>query len=199
MLLMTLANKITSGRFLLTIAYFVLVDLMARKLRAGERDVPLMSAAFVLNQIVAWSDMLDGYVARRMKQVTHFGRIADPLVDKVLVCGSFIYFLTIPGLDDIFKAWFVVVILGREFLVSGIRSAAEAAGIPFPASFWGKAKTFIQCVAVGWGVGHMAWTHQVVWTRVALEILMWGALVSTVLSGLTYVLEARRLFRSERV
>ncbi len=199
MLFMTLANKITSARFLLTLVYFVLLDQMARKLQAGVRDLPLMSATFVLNQVVAWSDLLDGYVARKYKQVTHFGRIADPLVDKVLVCGSFIYFLIIPGLDAIFKAWFVVVILGREFLVSGIRSASEAAGIPFPASFWGKAKTFIQCVAVGWGVGHTAWTSHVEWTRVALVILMWGTLVSTVLSGLTYVLEARRLLESERV
>jgi CDP-diacylglycerol--glycerol-3-phosphate 3-phosphatidyltransferase len=192
---MTLANKITSGRFLLCIVYFAALEIAVRR----PKDVALLSAVFVLNQVIAWSDLLDGYFARKYKEITHFGRIADPLVDKILVCGSFIYFLTLPPLDAIFKAWFAVVILGREFLVSGIRGAAEAAGIPFGATFWGKQKTFVQNVCVGWGLGYTAWTQHVAWTRVALEILLWVTLASTVVSGLTYVLDARRLLRSERV
>jgi CDP-diacylglycerol--glycerol-3-phosphate 3-phosphatidyltransferase len=191
---MTLANRITSVRFLLCILYYVLLSLMARK-----PDAQLMSAAFVLFQVIAWSDMLDGYIARKYGQVTHFGRIADPLVDKILVCGSFIFFLTIDPLDRYFTAWFAVVVLGREFLVSGIRGAAEAAGIPFGANFWGKAKTFIQNVTVGWGLGFTAWTQDVAWTEIALRILVWVTLAATVVSGATYVVEARRLFRSGRV
>jgi len=191
---MTLANRITSVRFLLCIVYYVLLSLMDRK-----PDVRMMSAAFVLFQIIAWSDMLDGYIARRFKQVTHFGRIADPLVDKILVCGSFIFFLTIDPLDKHFTAWFAVVVLGREFLVAGIRGAAEAAGIPFGASFWGKSKTFVQNVTVGWGLGFTAWTQDVRWTEVALQALVWATLAATVVSGATYALDARRLFRSERV
>jgi CDP-diacylglycerol--glycerol-3-phosphate 3-phosphatidyltransferase len=191
---MTLANRITSVRFFLCILYYVLLSLMTRK-----PDVQLMSAAFVLFQIIAWSDMLDGYIARKYGQVTHFGRIADPLVDKILVCGSFIFFLTIDPLDRYFTAWFAVVVLGREFLVSGIRGAAEAAGIPFGANFWGKAKTFIQNVTVGWGLGFTAWTQDAAWTEIALRILVWVTLAATVVSGATYVVEARRLFRSGRV
>src|ERR1043165_5422453 len=139
MLLMTAANKVTSIRFLLCIVYYVLLTFCARR-----RDVDLMTAAFVLNQIIAWSDLLDGYLARKYKEVTHFGRIADPLVDKILVVGSFIFFLVLDPLPKIFTAWFAVVVLGREFLVSGIRGAMEAAGIPFPASVWGKVKPAIQ-------------------------------------------------------
>lgn len=199
MLFMTLANKITSARFLLCILYFFLLEICAHKLHAGERDVALMTAAFGVNQIIAWSDLLDGYLARKYKQVTHFGRIADPLVDKILVCGSFIYFLTLDPLPKVFTAWFAAVVLGREFLVSGIRGAAEAAGIPFGATFWGKQKTFVQNVTVGWGLGHAAWTHDVRWTEQALWILMWVTLASTVVSGATYVMDARRLLRSERV
>ncbi len=191
---MTLANRITSVRFLLCIVYYVLLSLMTRK-----PDVQLMSAAFVLFQIIAWSDLLDGYIARKYQQVTHFGRIADPLVDKILVCGSFILFLTIDPLDRFFTAWFAVVVLGREFLVSGIRGAAEAAGIPFGANFWGKAKTFIQNVTVGWGLGFTAWTQDVRWTEFALQGLVWVTLAATVVSGATYVIDARRLFRSGRV
>ena len=191
---MTLANRITSVRFLLCIVYYVLLSLMARK-----PDVNLLSAAFVLFQIIAWSDLLDGYIARKYKHVTHFGRIADPLVDKILVCGSFIFFLTIDPLDKIFTAWFAVVVLGREFLVSGIRGAAEAAGIPFGANFWGKAKTFIQNVTVGWGLGFTAWLQDVRWMEIGLQVLVWVTLAATVVSGATYVLDARRLLRSDRV
>jgi CDP-diacylglycerol--glycerol-3-phosphate 3-phosphatidyltransferase len=191
---MTLANRITSVRFLLCILYYVLLSLYVW--RPG---VQLLSAVFVLFQLIAWSDLLDGYIARKYQQVTHFGRIADPLVDKILVCGSFIFFLSMDPLDKIFTAWFAVVVLGREFLVSGIRGAAEAAGIPFGANFWGKAKTFIQNVTVGWGLGFLAWTQDVRWTGIALQILVWVTLAATVVSGATYVLDARRLLRSERI
>ena len=191
---MTLANKITSGRFFGTIVFLALLGWGGRR-----RDVDILTASFVLFQIVAWTDLLDGYLARKYKQVTHFGRIADPLVDKILVCGAFIFFVTIEPLNGIFTAWFSVAVLGREFLVSGIRGAAEAAGIPFPANAWGKIKTFVQNLAVGWGVGHAAWLPDAAWSTRVLTILMWGTLAATVISGATYALDARRLLGSERV
>src|SRR6185436_17276960 len=120
MLLMTAANKVTSFRFLLCILYYILLSMAAHKPSAA-RDVQLLTIIFILNQIIAWSDLLDGYLARKYQEVTHFGRIADPLVDKILVVGSFIFFLVLDPLPQIFKAWFAVVVLGREFLVSGIR------------------------------------------------------------------------------
>jgi phosphatidylglycerophosphate synthase len=120
-------------------------------------------------------------------------------VDKILVCGSFIFFLTIKPLDGIFTAWFVTVVLGREFLVSGIRGAMEAAGIPFPATFWGKAKTVVQNCAVGTALGYVAWFPGARWTELLTIGLMWAALVATVMSGATYVLSARKFLGSERV
>ena len=194
MLLMTAANKVTSIRFLLCIVYYVLLTLCLK-----QRDEGLLTVAFILNQIIAWSDLLDGYLARKYKEVTHFGRIADPLVDKILVCGSFIFFLTLDPLHRIFTPWFATVVLGREFLVSGIRGAMEAAGIPFPATFWGKAKTAIQNVAVGTALGYAAWLPTTRWTEVLTITLMWATLVATVMSGVTYVLSARKFLGSERV
>ena len=185
---MTVAKRVTSARFFLTIVYLVLLAY-----GGPARHPVMMAVAFALFQVVAWSDLLDGYLARKYGEVTHFGRIADPLVDKIVVCGSFIFFLTIAPLDRIFTAGFVVVVLGREFLVSGIRGAAEAAGVPFPATIWGKIKTFIQNVAVGWGLGHAAWIPGAGWSDLVLRILMWAALISTVMSGLTYMVAARRL------
>ena len=198
MLFMTLANKVTSGRFLLCIVYYLLLSLCTGN-EPAQRDVGMLTTIFVLFQVIAWSDLLDGYLARKYKEVTTFGRIADPLVDKILVCGSFIFFLTIRPLDGVFQAWFVVVVLGREFLVSGIRGAAEAAGIAFPASFWGKAKTLVQNVTVGTAIGYAAWLPDSARTRAVTLAFMWASLVSTVLSGLTYVLAARRLLGSGRV
>jgi CDP-diacylglycerol--glycerol-3-phosphate 3-phosphatidyltransferase len=194
MLLMTAANKVTSIRFLLCIVYYVLLSLCVK-----ERDPGLLAVSFILNQIIAWTDLLDGYLARKYKEVTHFGRIADPLVDKILVCGSFIFFLAIDPLPKIFTAWFAVVVLGREFLVSGIRGAMEAAGIPFPATFWGKAKTLIQNVTVGTGLGYAAWFPAAHWTELLTIGLMWATLVATVMSGVTYVVSARKFLGSERI
>jgi CDP-diacylglycerol--glycerol-3-phosphate 3-phosphatidyltransferase len=194
MLLMTAANKVTSVRFLLCIVYYVLLELCTK-----QRDQGLLVVAFILNQIIAWSDLLDGYLARRYKEITHFGRIADPLVDKILVCGSFIFFLTLDPLHRIFTPWFATVVLGREFLVSGIRGAMEAAGIPFPATFWGKAKTAIQNATVGTGLGYAAWFPSARWTELLTISLMWATLVATVMSGVTYVMNARKFLGSERV
>ena len=196
MLFMTLANKVTSIRFLLCILYYVLLSLAVHR---SPRDVQLLSVIFILNQVIAWTDLLDGYLARKYQEVTHFGRIADPLVDKILVVGSFIFFLVLDPLPKIFTAWFAVVVLGREFLVSGIRGAMEAAGIPFPASVWGKIKTAIQNVTVGTGLGYATWFPSTHWTEVLTIALMWATLVATVMSGITYVLSARKFLGSERI
>lgn len=194
MLLMTAANKVTSLRFLLCIIYYAVLTLCLR-----QRDTEMLTAAFVLNQIIAWSDLLDGYLARKYREVTHFGRIADPLVDKILVCGSFIFFLMLDPLNRIFTPWFAVVVLGREFLVSGIRGSMEAVGIPFPATFWGKAKTLIQNVTVGTALGYATWFPSAHWTETLTVSLMWATLVATVMSGMSYVLSARKFLGSERI
>jgi CDP-diacylglycerol--glycerol-3-phosphate 3-phosphatidyltransferase len=191
---MTLANKITSVRFLLSVVYFGLMAVIARR-----RDDLLMDVALVLFLVIAFSDLLDGYLARKYKQVTLFGRIADPLVDKILVCGSFAFFLTIEPLPRIFPAWFLVVILAREFLVSGIRGAAEAAGIPFGATVWGKQKTLVQNITVGTGLCYATHFTDQLWTELLTRGLMWLTLVSTVVSGAAYALDARKLLKSGQV
>lgn len=203
---MTLANKVTSLRFLLCIVYYVLLTLAP--VRDFEERRLMLNVSFVLFLVIAFSDLLDGYLARKYKQVTAFGRIADPLVDKILVCGSFIFFLILEPLGEIFTPWFVVVVLGREFLVSGIRGAAEAAGISFGASFWGKQKTLVQnctagtalCYAANFVVpGADGALVGVAWTHYLTVALMWLTLIATVVSGGAYILDARKLLTSKRV
>ena len=195
---MTLANKVTSARFFLSLAYFVLLALVVTSDDPRTSSL-LLDIGFGLFLLVVFGDVLDGYLARKYGEVTHFGRIADPFVDKILVCGSFIFFLSIEPLRDVFHAWFVVVVLAREFLVQGIRSAAEASGIAFGATFWGKQKTFVQNVAVGTAICTASHLAEVEWALMLTKILMWLALVSTVVSGAVYVVSARGLFRGQKI
>ena len=195
---MTLANKVTTGRFFLSLFYFLLLSFVAYGAFVSHRSL-LLDLAFTLYVIISLGDILDGYLARKYKQVTLFGRIADPFVDKIAVCGSFVFFITIAPLSGIFRAWFVVVVLAREFLVQGIRSAAEASGIPFPATFWGKLKAFIQNVTVGTSLVYASHFVGVTWAEWLTIGLMWLTLAITVVSGAVYVAHARKLFHGKTI
>jgi CDP-diacylglycerol--glycerol-3-phosphate 3-phosphatidyltransferase len=191
---MTLANKITIGRFVITIVYFVLLGLCGR-----HADTDLLYAAFFLFLAAVVGDGLDGYYARKLKQETTFGRIADPFVDKIMICGSFVFFLAIPPLKDVVSSWMVVVILAREFLVTAIRSAAEAEGIPLQVSGWGKTKMIVQSFVTATAVFYAAWVYHLDWATVIMKILVWITVAVTAISGLLYIIESRRLFAGKKV
>ena len=105
--------------------------------------------------IAAGTDWLDGYFARKYGQVTTLGRILDPFADKVIVCGTFIFLAAIPAIRDGrwgfwgLQPWMVVVIVGRELLVTALRSFIEERGSDFSAKMSGKLKMVLQCVAAG--------------------------------------------------
>ncbi|NOT02343.1 MAG: CDP-diacylglycerol--glycerol-3-phosphate 3-phosphatidyltransferase [Phycisphaerales bacterium] len=144
-------NQITLLRLVLAIVFFaVMGQYSQRQPRSWLLDIGLVT--FV---IAAATDYLDGYYARKHNQVTSLGRILDPFVDKVLVCGAFI-FLAGPGFcgDDGENAtglrpWMVVVVLGRELLVTGLRGFSESRGVAYGAEFIGKAKMWVQSITVG--------------------------------------------------
>ncbi len=191
---MTVANKITLGRFAVTIVYFVLLGLVGHGFLEFVDDSTLLYIAFFLFLAAVVGDGLDGYYARKYKQETNFGRIADPFADKILICGSFVFFLAIPHLKEIVPAWMVVVILAREFLVTAIRSAAEAQGIPFHASGWGKIKMIVQSFVAATAVFYAAHMWHVSWATTIMQVLIWITLGVTAISGVLYLIEARRLF-----
>jgi len=191
---MTLANKITLGRFAITIVYFVLLGICGR-----EADWRLLYTAFFLFLAAVVGDGLDGYYARKYHQETNFGRIADPFVDKIMICGSFVFFLDIQPLGEIVTAWMVMIIIAREFLVTAIRSVAEAQGIPLAVSGWGKTKMIVQSFVVATAVFYAAWVHHLAWARVVMTILIWITIAVTAISGLLYVLESKRLFAGKKV
>src|ERR1041385_340413 len=146
-----LPNQITIARLILSVVFFVLLALFDQvygpfkipfpPLPAG--GLALLDVAIGVFILTAATDFLDGYLARKWGMVSAFGRIADPFVDKVFICGSFIFLIAI---SPLVQPWLVVVIIMREFLVSGLRSFLESRGIPFGAALGGKMKMVVQSI-----------------------------------------------------
>lgn len=176
-----LPNTITWIRLLASLIVFVLI--------AAEYFL----AATVLFSLAAGTDWLDGYLARRFNLGTVLGRILDPLVDKVLVCGTFIYLVRFPA-SGIWP-WMVVLIVGRELLVTGLRSQLEGEGRDFSANLFGKAKMVLQSIAAPLCLFCLWWTQTETlpaWLSISRNLCIWAAIVATIGSGLIYVLAAIR-------
>jgi len=187
-------NRITALRFLGSLLLFVLLSLWGE---AGEgRGRPELQVSFWLFLAIAATDFLDGHLARRGNFITAFGRIADPFVDKVMVLGTMIFLSVLDWSRPWFPAWIVVVVLAREFLVTGIRGYAESQGLEFPADWFGKIKMVIQCIAIAIVLVLFAYEWPDVLRR-PLEVLghvfVWGTLVTSLGSGVSYVLKTRKL------
>jgi CDP-diacylglycerol--glycerol-3-phosphate 3-phosphatidyltransferase len=174
---MNLPNALTLGRiFLVPLLVVVLLTKFEGREILGVRKELVGAAIFALASLTDW---LDGYLARRRKQVTTLGQLMDPLADKLLVTAAFVSLVQM----DLAPAWMVAIILGREFAVTVLRSIAYARGVVIPASPLGKFKMASQVVAILLlilGGGHMM--QLVVLGRVAL----WVAVVTAVVSGVDY-------------
>ncbi len=140
------ANRLTVGRGLLSLVLWGVLHGIGH---AHGPATGLWWAAFAIFVITAATDSLDGYIARARGEVSVFGRIADPFVDKLLILGSCVFLLGIPGVADLLPPWAVAVILARELLVTALRASVEGAGGNFQAGIWGKCKMALQCIALG--------------------------------------------------
>jgi CDP-diacylglycerol---glycerol-3-phosphate 3-phosphatidyltransferase len=182
-----LPNQLTMARLVLSVVLFGLIEF------------GLYSIGTVVFIVAAATDWLDGYFARKYGMVTMLGRIFDPFVDKVIVCGTFIMLVAVPesratGL----QGWMVVVIVGRELLVTALRSFLEQRGSDFSASMAGKLKMVVQCIAAGFGLFYLSYeTPGDVpgWLPWVLVVSIWGAVLITVYSGVGYIRTAIRLLR----
>ncbi len=189
-------NQITAVRLVLAIVVFVLIPLENYLL------------ALVLFSIAAATDWVDGYWARKYNQVTRLGRVFDPFVDKVIICGTYIL-LAADGNQQQFGlsgivGWMAVVVVARELLVTVIRSQIEKEGGDFSAKWAGKWKMGFQCGAVIATLLALHLTHsseQAIqdladWLKWSMAGFVWLSVASTVYSGAVYVLAARRLMRA---
>jgi CDP-diacylglycerol--glycerol-3-phosphate 3-phosphatidyltransferase len=173
-------NVLTTARLVLAVVVFVLIPL--------EQYL----AALIVFIVAASTDWVDGYWARRYNQVTQVGRIFDPFVDKIIVCGIFIFLAAEPGSGIV--AWMAVVVVGREMLVTALRGFIEQHGGDFSATMAGKLKMVFQCVAAGASlVALMIQPDPLpIWLAWALPVLVWTAVISTVHSGIGYIVAALR-------
>ena len=134
---MNLPNKLTMMRVLL-IPFFVFFLLVPAFADSGKY------IATVIFIIASLTDLLDGKIARKYNLVTNFGKFMDPLADKLLVCSALICFVSVP--ENPMPVWGVIIIISREFIISGFRLVASDAGVVLAASWWGKVKTVTQMV-----------------------------------------------------
>ena len=145
-------------------------------------------AAFVIFVAASFTDMLDGKIARKNNLVTNFGKIMDPLADKVLVYSALC--LMIPYFVP---AWMLIIILAREFTVAGMRTAAASEGIVIAADMSGKIKTVLQMIAVSLLLLVPACKFYLPLWYTA-QAFLWASLIMTVYSGIEYVWKNRQLF-----
>lgn len=171
---MNLPNLLTIGRICLVPVFMVAVLL--------DSEVARLTAA-VIFVIASLTDTLDGHLARKHNQVTNFGKIMDPLADKVLTSAAMVCLVQ---LGDI-PAWIVVFILFREYAITGLRSVAASEGVVVAASVWGKIKTVFQMVAL---------TLLILKPQVVMLFgfnlgmpLLYIALILTIYSGIDYVIK----------
>ncbi|MFA5422920.1 MAG: CDP-alcohol phosphatidyltransferase family protein [Phycisphaerae bacterium] len=190
-LLYQVPNILTCGRFVLTVIFLVM--LLWSPQQTGPRRWLYLDIAFVLFVIAGLTDMVDGTIARSLGVTSKFGRMVDPLADKVLVCGAFICFAIIgkPTLFNLDKStlaiiqWgFAAVIILREVYVTVLRHLAEARGINFAATVSGKIKMFLQSFAIGTVMVKMAHVHDAPWGWWFTSVVYFLTALITVVSGL---------------
>jgi len=177
----TVPNMLSAARLLLAIVLFGVIE--------QER----YAAATVLFLVAASTDWVDGWWARRFGQVSRLGRIFDPLVDKVIVCGGFIL-LAARGGGSAILPWMAVVVVVRELVVTAVRAEMERTGHDFSAAFSGKLKMVLQCAAIALELAARAEPGQTfggVSLRTLAVATAWMAVASTVWSGVEYLIAAR--------
>ena len=228
-----LPNWLTSARVVMAGVFFAVLTLWRWEdsaAQAGRTDWLLLSAA-ALFIIAVLTDVADGYLARLWHVESAFGRIMDPFADKILVVGAFVFLAgpdfwwEFPGaagaqvrlsghgiqISGVYP-WMVVVILGRELLVTSIRGVLESQGIKFGADWWGKGKMILQSIviptvliatavtsvlpAVREQIKYHWWENP--WGRQTIDITVWAMMFFTVMSGVPYVVRCVNLLAQAR-
>ena len=185
---MNLPNKLTLGR-IIAVPFFILAYMTEHFL-----------LALIIFILASLTDMLDGQLARKKNLITNFGKIMDPLADKVLVYSAFCLMVS----DGTMPAWMLIVILAREFIVAGVRTVAASEGIVIAADMAGKIKTVLQMIAVPMillyryldplnGPGIMYELPGFMWTYG--RIILWASVAMTIYSGAMYIVKNKEVFK----
>ena len=179
---MNLPNKLTIFRVIL-IPFFVVALLF------NPEDQMLRLVADAIFIVASLTDMLDGKIARKYNLVTNFGKFMDPLADKLLVCSAMICLLSIGQLP----AWVVIVIIAREFIISGFRLVASDNGVVIAASMWGKTKTVSQMIMVIILVANF----DIAFMQILGTVFIYIAAALTVISLIDYVVKNKEVLKEQ--
>lgn len=196
---MTAANVLTGIRLFMTFVLFgTMAVLNGFAPEVFHETVPASGIfAFVVLLFAIGTDFFDGYLARKMGTESGFGRMADPLVDKVLICGTLVMLLGLPRLRNALQEWMVVIVISRELLIQGVRSGMEKCGIEFPAMVWGKLKMVVQSSCVVLSLLYGLVKFDVFWFTLLVYSSIWLMVLITLLSGMIYFYHAIRLSRHQ--
>mgnify|MGYP002509598736 FL=1 len=177
---MNLPNKLTMFRVILIpfFVVFLLVDITPV-------DKWIALAVFI---IASLTDMLDGKIARKYNLVTNFGKFMDPLADKLLVCSALVCLVAV----DRIPAWMVIVIIAREFIISGFRLVASDNGVVIAASYWGKFKTTFQIIMICLMIADLAAL------QLLTAIMTWVAVILTVVSLVDYLVKNKEVMKDTK-
>lgn len=185
-------NKLTVARIIITPLYLALI--------LWETLPHRFLIATLVYSIAAITDAIDGKLARKNNQITNFGKLLDPIADKILTTSALLAFMQM-GLCNI---WIVMIVLTREFTVASIRMIAAADGVVIPANFWGKLKTVSQMTftIVIMLLGELysilaiyspVWYDKMPSLALISNILLWITAILTVISGVIYVLDSKKV------
>lgn len=177
---MNLPNKLTILRMIMIIPFVVFML------------VPIGGAgkwiALALFAIASLTDLLDGKIARKYNLVTTFGKFMDPLADKLLVCSALICLVEMGKIP----AWIVIIIVSREFIISGFRQVASDKGVVIAASYWAKVKTTFQMVMI------VLMIADIPVLSLVTTIVMWAALILTVVSLVEYLVKNKDCLKDQK-
>ena len=181
---MNLANKLTMIRIFLVPIFLIFMAV---------KDIPygkeLATLIFILASL---TDKLDGYIARSRNQITNFGKFMDPLADKLLVTAALVSLVEL----QIVPSWVAIIIIAREFAVSGLRTIAASEGKVIAASYWGKIKTVIQIVAIIAALLNLSYVHPML--KTLTNVSMAAAVIITIISGIDYFVKNKGAIRIDK-
>jgi CDP-diacylglycerol--glycerol-3-phosphate 3-phosphatidyltransferase len=182
-----LPNQLTASRLVLGLVLFLFIDW------------GWWVGCIIMFALAAITDWLDGYLARKQGLVSTLGRNLDPLVDKVVVCGAYVFLLPVAGSGLV--AWMVTVVVARELIITGLRSFMENRGATFGADWLGKVKMILQCAALfAIFVALKAIELDNVWQAHFItirDVLIWAMIAATAFSGLQYLWRAAMLLKTD--
>ncbi len=194
---MNLPNKLTIFRVILILP-FVLLLLGGHHewgwFRAIFGGIPeyVDYIALAIFIIASLTDLVDGKIARRYNMVTNFGKFMDPLADKLLVSAAMIALVDMGRIP----AWIVIIIISREFIISGFRLIASDNHVVIAASYWGKFKTTFQMVMVCLMIANLGAKYE--WMRILTDCIMWIALALTVISLIDYLVKNKDVMKDQK-